>query len=76
MLKVGDLVWWDGFFHNKIGVINSLDPGPPLHPEDYALPGIIVKCINENHCEVMVGNKLILSDFAMLIPMFRENEVI
>ena len=47
-----------------------------MHPKDYALPGIIVRYINENHCEVMVGNKLVLSDIGMLIPMFRENEVV
>ena len=75
-MKVGDLVWWDGFFHNKVGVINSLDPGPPMNPQDYALPGIIVQQVSHHQFEVMVGDRLIIADGDMLLPMYRKCEFI
>ena len=75
-MTVGDLVWWDGFFHKKLDVSNSLNPTPPLSPQDYALPGIIVQQVSHHQFEVMVGDRLILADGDMLLPMYRNNEVI
>lgn len=57
----GDLVWFDGFYHKE-----------PGKPEDYALPGVILKQVDCELFEIMVSGSIILVDIGMIVKFEEE----